>query len=279
MKASLLLASVASVMSTAAIAQGALLAKLDTSKPTQVVPLDPMLAEVSGLAPAGPRSVFAHNDEYAIIHEVDITNGVIIRSFALGKPTVAGDFEGIAVWGKFIYLITSDGMLYEAPIKKHRERARYVVYDTGLRGLCEIEGMAVDLSANAFLFSCKSSELDKQNKRLTIYKWSFADRLEEQRPWLEVPLADIIPEDGKRQNFKPSELQRDPKTGDLFVMDASLGALVEITPQGSSVAYRRLTKRSHPQPEGLALMSDGSIVIGDETRGASAKLSIYRPGR
>lgn len=255
------------------------LSRIDTSKPAQAFKLDPTLAEISGLAPASATTVFAHNDEYAIVHELDITNGIITRAFALGKPTIAGDFEGIAVSGQNVYLITSDGLLYEAPIKKHRERARYTTYDTGLKEFCEIEGMAIDQDADAFLFLCKNSVRDKKNKRITIYRWTVAERFQDHKPWLEIAIADVVPENGKRENLKASELQRDPKTGHLFILDANAGAVVEITQQGAPVAYRPLAPRAHSQAEGLALMPGGAIVVGDESRGAAdGRLTVYRAG-
>jgi uncharacterized protein YjiK len=273
----LLVVAAAATFASPSLAQSSsLLSRLDTEKPAQSFALDPTLAEISGLATAGPTSVFAHNDEHAIIHELDVTNGTIIRSFALGRPTIAGDFEAIVARGEFIYLVTSDGLLHEAPIKKHRERARYVVYDTGLGDTCEIEGMALD-GSGAFLFQCKNSTLDKENRRLTIYRWRLEDRFRETSPWLEVPLADIIPDKDKRQNFKASELQRAPRSGNLLVLDANAGAVIEITPQGAPVGYRLLARRTHPQAEGLALMPDGSLIVGDETRGVAGRLSIYRP--
>ncbi|MEE9329547.1 MAG: hypothetical protein V3V30_05360, partial [Parvularculaceae bacterium] len=102
------------------------------------------LAEISGLVAATPTSVFAHNDEHAIIHEVSLIDGKILRSFALGKPTIAADFEGITRRGQFLYLVTSKGIIYETLIGEDRSRVRYNIYDTGLKSTCEIEGITTD---------------------------------------------------------------------------------------------------------------------------------------
>ena len=91
------------------------------------------LSEISGLAVASPNTVYAHNDEYAIVYEIALDTGKALKAFALGKPTVKGDFEDIAVRGGNVYLLASDGHLYEAPIGEHRQRVRYNVYDTGVR--------------------------------------------------------------------------------------------------------------------------------------------------
>lgn len=246
-------------------------------KPTRAFKLDKTLKEISGLATAGPSSVFAHNDEHAIIHEIDVRTGAVIRSFALGKPTVAGDFEAIARRGDMIYLATGGGLLYEAKIKKHRERTRYNVFDTGLGDVCEVEGLAFDPEANAFLLLCKRASLDPERTRLIIYRWTFTDRLAKPRPWLDIPLIDILPAHARNQEVRASELARDPKSGNLLIVDSNAAAIIEITPQGKAAGYRALAKESHPQAEGLALMSDGSIVVGDEGRGKAGRLTAYEP--
>lgn len=256
--------------------QGSTLATLSVENAAREFKLDKALNEISGLAPAGPTSVFAHYDEYAIIHEIDIRSGAVIRSFALGKPTAPGDFEAVAVNGGFIYLATSDGLIYEARIAKHRQRSAYNVYDTGLGGSCEIEGLAVDPKTGAFLIPCKKSSLDPGNKRLIIYKWTYADRLAPLKPWLNIALSDIVPKGGAAQNFRAADIARDPKSGNLLIVDSGGAAIVEITPGGKSAGYRKLNADKHPQAEGLAIMSDGSIVVGDEGGAkAAGKLTVY----
>src|SRR5512147_3239724 len=72
------------------------------------------LDEISGLAFDEQDRLFAHNDERAVIHQIDWHRGSLVKSFALGDPPVRGDFEGIAVAASRFYLMTSDGMLYSA---------------------------------------------------------------------------------------------------------------------------------------------------------------------
>ncbi len=275
--AAVIAAIVAALPAAAPAQEKSPLAALDTKKPAGAFKLDKVLNEISGLAPAGPSSVFAHNDEFAIVHEIDLSTGDILRSFALGKPTVAGDFEAIAVSGEFIYLATSGGLIYEARPKKHRERTSYDVYDTGLRGKCEVEGLAVDPVVKGLLLLCKRSSLDPENKRLIIYRWSFAERLTKLKPWLDIALSEIVPAGAVAPEFRATELTRDAKTGNLFVVDSAAAAILELTPGGKRVGYWMLPKENHPQAEGLALMKDGAVVIGDEGGSKAGRLTVYRP--
>ncbi|MDZ7627370.1 MAG: hypothetical protein U5J99_03040 [Parvularculaceae bacterium] len=80
------------------------------------LPLAGDLAEVSGLAPAGEASVYAHNDEQATIHEIDVATGRTLRTVSLGRPPVIGDFAAIVAQGQSLALITSGGQVFEATI-------------------------------------------------------------------------------------------------------------------------------------------------------------------
>ncbi len=239
----------------------------------QAFALDPKIREVSGLAPAGARSVLAHDDEFAIIHEVSLEDGRILRSFAFGKPTASGDFEGIAAIGDAIWLVTSDGRLFEGRLSDHGKRTRFHVYDTGVGEECEIEGLAPASDAGRFYLLCKNI-LKGRKDRLKIFEWSLADRFAAPKIALDAALSAAAPA-GTISDFRPSDLVYDPATDHFLVLNAS-GGVLEITRVGAPVRYVRLDRALHPQPEGLALMRDGRIVIGDEGVRREGTLAVFR---
>src|SRR5262245_29444912 len=55
------------------------------------------LRELSGFATDANGRLFAHNDEAAIVHELDYVTGRIVKSFAFGDPPLRGDWEGITI--------------------------------------------------------------------------------------------------------------------------------------------------------------------------------------
>ncbi len=57
------------------------------------------LQEISGLAMTDDGRLLAHNDEKAVVFEIDSRNGRIVKQFSLSDLTkpVEDDFEGIAV--------------------------------------------------------------------------------------------------------------------------------------------------------------------------------------
>ena len=239
--------------------------------------LPKILAEVSGLEVAGPHSVFAHNDEVAIIHEIDIRDGEVMRSFAFGRPNAFGDFEGIARAGAFLYLATSDGRIYEGAPVGHGERTVYNVYDTGLGDRCEIEGLAAGPEARSLYVLCKRTRDDPGATRIVIYRWRFDERLEALAPFLDIAVADVAPAPEKG-SFKAADLKVDPETGDFIIVDANAGAVVRMTRKGKPVSYVKLAGE-HPQAEGLAILPGGAMIIGDEGGKKSGRLTVYPANR
>ena len=251
------------------------IATIHETSASKVFKLERILTEVSGLVASSSNSVFAHNDEHAIVHEINLEDGSVIRSFAFGKPTVEGDFEGIALKGGFIYLVTSDGLIYEAHPDSHRKRISYNTYDTNLGKICEIEGIAPD-EADGFLLVCKRTRSNKAFDRLVIYRWSVAERLTPPKLWLDVSTKDLST-DHPINTLHASGLERDPETGNLLILDSNAAAILEITPQGEFVDYMVFSDSLHPQAEGLAIMSTGAVIVADEGGKKFGTITVYRP--
>jgi hypothetical protein len=236
--------------------------------------LPPGLSEISGLAVASPNSVYAHNDDFAIVYEIALDTGKTIKAFALGKPTVKGDFEDIAVRGGYVYLLASDGRLFEAPIGGHRQRVRYNVYDTGVGTHCETEGLSNGPQDGDFLILCKKPHEEPLKDRLVIYLWNLRDRAPVVSPWLNVPLDGLV-EPLDQANFHPSALYWRRDRGSFLIVSAKGHSAIEIDEQGRLIDRLKLNKEEHPQPEGLTLMPDGRLVLSDEGPRGHGKISIY----
>ena len=232
------------------------------------------LTEVSGLAVASDDSVYAHNDSYGIIYEIALASGKVIKAFALGKPTVKGDFEDIAVRGGYVFLLTSDGRIFEAPEGEHRKRVLYNVYDTGVGAHCETEGLANGPTEDDFLILCKKAHEVSLKDRLVIYAWNLHDRTPAVKPWLNVSLDGLV--DALDQaNFHPSAVVWRPEQGTLMIISAKGHSGVEIDLQGRLVDRIKFDKQQHPQPEGMTLMPDGRLIISAESSRGHGKISIY----
>jgi len=233
------------------------------------------LSEISGLAAASATSIYAHNDEYGIIYEVSVTDGAVLKAFALGRPTARGDFEGVAISGGRIYLLTSDGRIFEAPVSDHGARAVFNVYDTGLSGKCEFEGLTTGAAPGDFLLLCKRSAPELPDAAINIYRWNLEDRRQPAAPWASIPLKNLLTEDEARA-FLPSAIERRATDGALIIISAANGMMVEVTQSGALVHKRSLGQSAHPQAEGVALLPSGAVVIADEgARRGPGRITVY----
>ena len=258
---------------------GGVLARFDfTSPPADRWELPHELREISGIARSPGGDLYAHGDEQADIFQLDRTGHRILARFSFGEPAVHGDFEGIAVAGDRIFLVTSDGVLYAGRPGADGEHVEFVTYATGLGRLCEIEGLAYDASNPSLLLACKEARSAQVRHRLAIYRWSIDRRALFPKPAVLVGLAPIVRPIGGR-SFHPSDLTIDPETGHLLVLAGREAAIAELTPDGEVVQVSRLRHRLHPQPEGIALIEDGSLLVADEAAGRRSALTTYAPAR
>ena len=148
------------------------------------------LAELSGIALTHDGRLLAHGDEKAQVSEIDYRRGIVTKQFVVGHPTVKADLEAITVADGFVYLLASNGTLYEFHEGANGERVDYTTRDTRLGKECEFEGLAFDSTLNSLLLACKQVGTKHLKDDLVIYRWKLegsGDRLSR----LTVPLKDI----------------------------------------------------------------------------------------
>lgn len=224
------------------------------------------LTEVSGLAVTDDGRLLAHDDERAEIRTIDTTTGGIVATFGLGRLGLAGDFEGIASAGDRVFLITSAGVLYEFPLAADGERTEYRRVDTGLGPVCEVEGLDHDSRTASLLIVCKQMY---EGGPPGIYGFDLRRGRLEARPRFALRDAG-----GRPLKVNPSGIAVHPESGNLIVVAARQRRLIELDRAGRVLANIRL-RGSHPQPEGIAFLPDGTLAIADEGAGGRARLALY----
>ena len=234
------------------------------------------LREISGLAMTRDQRLLAHNDEAGVVFEIDYRKGSIVKEFQLadvGDP-VADDFEGIAVAGGQVYLVTSAGRLYECREGAEGESVLFTVYATGVGRNCEIEGLAYDEGPRELVLMCKDPRTEDLLGKLAIYRWSIDDkRLSDHSPTV-IPVRVLAGRIGANR-YRPSGIERHPVSGNYFVVAARQGAIAEVTPGGEVVAVRRFLAGWHRQVEGITFAADGALLVADEGGEGRAILTVY----
>ncbi len=233
------------------------------------------LREVSGLATTPDGRLFAHDDERAIIYEIDYGAERVVKAFALGDVTQRDDFEGVAVADDKFYLVSSYGRLYEAVEGADGERVLFNTYGTGVGRQCEVEGLAFDSADRSLLLVCKTARTKELEDFVAIYKWSLDRRsLTEDSPLL-IPL-EAVTDQIKGKSFNPSGIEIHPLTGTYFVVAAKQEAIAEITADGAVIAVIELPGKVHRQVEGIAFVRVADLLLGDEGQGGRGRLTLYR---
>lgn len=226
------------------------------------------LREISGLALTGDQRLLAVTDEEAIVYEYDYHNGRMVKAFALGKPTLRGDFEGIAVLNETVWLMNSKGDLYSANEGDDGERVEYRKHKFEFKDDCELEGLAADEDRNVLILVCKDA--NKKKNRL-IFEWSMdADSRK-----FRLPEAEIAARLGTKR-VHPSGIEVDPQTGDLVVVASRENAIFTLSRNGDFLdVIMDLDRSLHRQAEGITVTRDGRLLIADEAANDTATLTIY----
>lgn len=232
------------------------------------------LAEVSGLALTSDDRLFAHGDEWPQISEIDYRRGVLVKQFTFGKPGLHDDFEGIAVVGSRFFLLASDGKLYEFREGDNGARVDYVLHDTKLGKECEFEGVTYDAESNSLLLACKNVDTKALKRSLVLYRWSLSDTGTVNSPAVAIPLREAIGANGWK-DLHPSDITRDPITGNYLIITAQEKALIGLTPQGD-IAFSRPLPAQLDHTEGIAVTSDSLVILSEEAGKRPAAVSVYR---
>jgi uncharacterized protein YjiK len=233
------------------------------------------LAEISGLALTDDGRLLAHGDERAVVSEIDPRRGVLVKSFTLGERPVKGDFESIAMVGERLFLLTSKGKLYESREGGNGASMPYKETDTHLGKDCEFEAMTWDPGAKRLLLACKHVHRKRLKRddavvliRIPLPGASGDTTLSE------IPLTEFTGPLGTH-GFHPSDIARVPMNGDFLLVAGIERALAEITPDGRVVWAHALVAARHPQPEGVVVTRDSTIIVSDEAHGGTAAVTVY----
>jgi len=223
------------------------------------------LLEISGIALTRDGRLLGHADEGGRVFEIDFRTGRMGGHFDLGKDPVVADFEGITSVGDTLYLLVSNGTLYEFQAGPNGSRVEYTKHDTGLKDACEFEGVAFDSTISSLLLACKNVRTKSPlQDSLVIYRWKLPGGSEPQPSRLTLPLAQITGPNGWK-GLHPSDIAVDPTSGNYVLVAADESALIEITPAGQLVFARPLGP-GLDHAEGVAITKDSILIISTEGR-------------
>lgn len=251
----------------------------DFSKPILNDNLPPILHEISGLAIIDSSSIACVQDEDGILFIYNFKEHKITQQHTFG---LKGDYEGITLVNDRLYVLRSDGVLFE--IKDYQSKQLKVkTYSTRVPAINN-EGLCYDAINNRLLIGAKGKiNKDPLNKDVRfIYAFDLKTKTLNQSPAFSFNTIDInvtaklqgisLP---KKQNKKgesiehgfklnTSEISIHPITQQLFVLSATDHVLFVFNKTGGLEYIEQLNPIVFNKSEGLDFFINGDLLISNE---------------
>lgn len=224
--------------------------------------LSEKLREISGIAFSKDGRLFAHQDEQAIVFQLDPQTGRILKSFYLGD-TLQGDFEDIEIVNDTFYLVKSNGDILAFREGEQGKQVSYTLYKTFLSRENNVEGLSYDAKSHSLLLALKGRPgygLSEEFK--TVYSFSLDSKKLNEKPTC-VFDSHKIKSFSTEEAFSPSAIAFNSANGWLYVLAAKGNLLAVINSSGEVQTIYQLDRARHKQPEGLAFYK-GNLFIADE---------------
>jgi hypothetical protein len=245
-----------------------------SEKHPQQFELPKRISEASGLAISDDGRLFCHDDESAIVYQLDYQKGKIVKEFSLGSGFLKGDFEGIAIKKDTIYMVESNGNIFAFREGESNSRVKFQLYRTPLNHRNDVEGLEYDPETDCLLLACKGEAGKGLGDYKAVYPFSLKSHKLLKKPRFLIPLADVARNSRKGQ-FNPSGIARHPKSGTFFIITADGESIIELSKDGQVLAQQEISKRANSQPEGIAFAPDLSMILCNDGQGGTGTLTLY----
>jgi uncharacterized protein YjiK len=251
------------------------------------IKLPPTLHEISGITPLDSVNFACVQDELGIVFLFNSKSGKITGELPFYYE---GDYEGIAKTKNALFILRSDGVLYETMLRS--DSAEVVnIYETAIPA-SNNEGLCFDEKNNRLLIACKSKVgKGKEYKDLRfIYAFDLDTRQLSEEPVFQFDVAELkefvidqgIELETKKKKksqdfvlkFRPSAIGIHPINGRLFLLTAMDHMLFIFDESGKAEYAIKLDSDKFNKSEGIAFFENGDLLITNE--GQYKKPSIIR---
>lgn len=231
------------------------------------------LNEVSGIVWIDNHIIACVQDENGFIYIYDLDEKSIVEKIPFAEN---GDYEGIALHDNIIYVIQSDGLLYE--IKNWSATNKIISsHQTGFKSSNNMESLTYSTKSNSLLTTPKDK--DRTDEFKGIYEISTTSKSADiNAPAYKIDMnAEPLKKyrDKKlRKTFNPSEIAVHPKTNDIYVLEGKNPKLLILNENGDLKVVYKLDEINFPQPEGMTFSDDGELYISNESVNGAASIHL-----
>lgn len=268
-------------------------AAYDFAQPDRALVLPDSLHEVSGVATIDSVTLACVQDENGIIFIYDLARGEIKHKYIFNFD---GDYEGVTVVGQTIYVLRSDGTLFEVADYASKN-FRLTEHATGIPAH-DNEGLCHD-PANGRLLIASKGRIGKgrafKDKRV-IYGFDLKTKALSARPAFDFDLYAIkqfalrehielvTKKKGKGKGkprmptikFKTSAICIHPKTQQLYLLSAAEHLLFIFSMDGTLQEIVALDPAVYNKAEGISFFGNGDMLITNEGQGGKPTLLMLK---
>ncbi|WP_187271094.1 SdiA-regulated domain-containing protein [Neolewinella aurantiaca] len=245
------------------------------------------LLEVSGLTNLDGNTLASVQDEDGIVFIYDLTQKKVIREIEFAGP---GDYEGIARANNSLYVLRSDGKIFE--IDDYRaDKFEVTSFNTDVP-VKESEGLSFDAGNNRLLIAGKSKSKDDHYENMkVVYGFDLTKKEVLPAPvftFSEDQIARALKsygatksgkKKGKEAGINPSGIAIHPITGQVYILSSQDHLLYVMSKAGEVEGVHPLDKKHFAQPEGITFLKNGDMYISNEGKKGGPTLLGFGYGK
>jgi len=219
------------------------------------------LKEISGMIHLDKQRLICIQDEDGYLFVYNLTTKTIENKIKFGP---GGDYESITMSNNTIYVLRSDGKLYE--IENAFENIKIKTYKPDFNPKYNFEGLYFDSTKNQLLMTPKY-KLNRQSNSKPIYGFDLNTYKFYDKPLYQLNLKDSIFDN--LPEFMPASLTQNPKDKNYYMLDGRHRILLILNSDFKPLKTYKLNISTLPQPESLSFYEDLLYISTEADRGIS----------
>lgn len=231
------------------------------------IKLAPELNEISGIF-FYPKdtSVFAISDASGFLYKIFPGKNGLMQKWKFGRNH---DFEDLQFHNGIFYILSSTGDITSIKFI-NADSLQTDEYKFPL-GKAEFETLYFDTTINKLVLVCKECKEDKKKEVSTI-SFDINSGSYSAGPYKidAGKIARVL--QNEKIKFKPSAAAFNPLTGDLYILSSVNKSIVIADRNGNVIDAYKLNPALYKQPEGIAFMPNGDLLISNESANAGPAL-------
>jgi uncharacterized protein YjiK len=202
-------------------------------------------------------------EEVGSLFIFNLHTGQVDKEIPFGPP---GDYEGLELIGSTAYVACADGRILEIQHfnggkPEMKEYGTHLTVEENLNGLC------YDRKNKRLLVTVRGAEEGNQSFK-AIYAFNLVTKTMAVKPAIRIDLKDTVFKNLQPKNlqavFQPSDLDINPKTNQLYIIDGTRGQLLRMRMSENIRDLLDMDKTKIIQPEGITFTPSGEIYLASK---------------